>query len=555
MRVLPKPYPDELVYSVLARMAYHYGYWSPKELLNCFYGRSGVLAVPDLPSNLTELARATDEVWHLSPDELAIRHTLIGYYTHFQGARARTDAIARMRSKVGFLHLRLGICAGSAVSPTRFQLCAMCRAENIQQYGESYWHRSHHLPGVLTCAQHGEVLLQSEISFRPLGRHEHVAAPREASSDGLRPVVAALDRPEASRLIAVRSANLLDGPAGIGNELPDYTAALKACGFTGGRGGEARLRVAFVDYFGGDLLAASFRAEPGRKLQWLGEVLRAPRRPMHPYRHVLMQVFLDASANVQRNIAAEEQGDSRRWSLYRDEALRREADVMAQQGFRTHAIARALDVDWKTAARLIAPIGELKAVATRDIGAEREAWTALACMNPSAGKKALREMAPAAYARLYRNDRVWLLAFRAKRVTPSVPRARVDWQARDVELEERVRVQAAAVLTEVPLRRVSRSYVLGALSARALLAHEDMHLPRTVRALDKLCESVEAFQVRRLVSVLGRQGPGRGIADSRALWEARIGSSRLVDGGAGLLALARAQIAGATGNKRGDYGR
>ena len=555
MQVLPEPLPDELLYSVLARTAYHYGYWSPKQLLRDLYHFAGVLAVPDLPSNLAVLARENEAAWHLSPDDIAIRHTLAGYYTHYLGAESRRQVLAQMSGKGGSLQVRLGVCAGSAVSPRRFRFCAQCRIEDIERFGETYWHRGHHLPGVLVCHRHGQALLESEVPFRPPGRHEYMPAPLEISRESLLPLGHSLRNPDVARLVAMRSASLLDGPVRVGDMLPDYRVALDCCGFSGGRGGAARLRDAFLAHFGDDLLAASFRGPPGwDRLQWLAEVLRVPRRPMHPFRHVLMDVFLDAHlGSLRAETDTVEHTKGQRWGIYRHAGLRLQAAGMAAQGFRTHSIARALDVDWKTAARLLLPLEPRPHVQSREPSDDRAAWATLVQTNPSSGTKALRKLAPALYARLYRNERTWLKLYPTGVFAPAAPRLRMDWRTRDAGLEAKVRARIADVLKETPMKRASRSHVLGALGVRALVAHKAIRLPRTVAALELLCESVETFQVRRLVAVLERHAQEGQISESRVFWEARIQTSRLADGGAAVLAQARLWISGSTSQAGAEH--
>lgn len=215
---------------------------------------------------------------------------------------------------------------------------------------------------------------------------------------------------------------------------------------------------------------------------------------------------------------------------------------MARQGFTTHAIAEALDVDWKTAKRLVdpteAPAGGGTTVETGD----REAWTRLANEHPGLGKKRLRQIQPALYARLYRHDPAWLREFRAGGPAASQIRPRVDWPARDARLCGLVREQARAIREQVPLRRVSQRHLLGCLDATALVAHRADKLPRTMEALGEVCESVEDFQVRRLTNVLAEHTDATAITGSKALWEARIDPSRLADRGRRLLAIARGRI-------------
>ena len=558
MRVLPRPYPDELLYSVIARAAYHYGYWSPTQLLLPLFGSREVIAVPDLPSNLAALAERAFHAWGLSAEELALRHTLLGYYTHFQGRGLQQAVLASMYERGGFNQVRLGICAGSALSAKRFRLCLQCHAEErARPGGEAYWHRSHQLPGVLVCAQHGTVLHATNVPFRPTGRHEYVAAPQDLSHMELHPIAGVLQRGDVAQRIAMRSAALLQLAPRDADGLPDYRDALARLGFARKRGTAERLREAARNCFGADLVDASFRKGAGSDpLQWLEEVLRRPRRAMHPYRHVFMEVLLEQLGQLGQGALEEAApGPGRRWGLYRDPSLRHDAALMLRQGFTTHAIASALDVDWKTAQRLVDPVEAPASQPARDTTADREAWTLLSSKHPGLGKKGLRQMAPALYARLYRHDRAWLGAFRAGARAAFGGRPRVDWAARDARLCELVRAQAQAIREQVPMRRVSRNHLLGCLEARALVAHRAQKLPQTMAALGEVCESVQAFQIRRLTNVLAKHTDATTITGSKALWEARIEPSRSADRGRTLLALAQARVNSAPMQGGANVGR
>jgi hypothetical protein len=263
---------------------------------------------------------------------------------------------------------------------------------------------------------------------------------------------------------------------------------------------------------------------------------------MHPLRHVLLLVFVDARIGLAVGNPNKQQLPSgKTWGLYRSEALRLEAASLARLGMTTHAVATALDVDWKTAKRLLDPLPDAPEPPERNLRADRQAWVALAASRPLLGKKALRGVAPALYARLYRNDRDWLLAWRRNAAATAGRVRRLDWSSRDASVEALVREQAADTLRQVPARRVSRSHVLGALGLRALVAHRGALLPRTLAALSEVCETVEAFQLRRLVAVI--QLETRPLPDWQLLRKARIQASRAPDTAARLLASAQSQVA------------
>jgi hypothetical protein len=99
----------------------------------------------------------------------------------------------------------------------------------------------------------------------------------------------------------------------------------------------------------------------------------------------------------------------------------------------------------------------------------------------------------------------------------------VDWPERDEAWVERIRELAGLLHAKQPMVRVSRSRVLGELQGRALFAHYGEKLPLATRALDEFCESVEAFQARRMSKVLNED---RDIPDWKVFSKAAIDPRR-----------------------------
>jgi len=80
----PATYPDELLYSVLARYHRHTCSTSPKQTLEDLYGIRSVIATADLPGHLLALSRHLPPERGLTAERLAVDFTLYPYYTAFQ---------------------------------------------------------------------------------------------------------------------------------------------------------------------------------------------------------------------------------------------------------------------------------------------------------------------------------------------------------------------------------------------------------------------------------------------------------------------------------------
>lgn len=80
----PVAYPDELLYSIIARYALHTGQsGNNKAVLRDVFGSESAVAIPDLPSHLTALTKNLESVWPITTSELIKRHTLAPVYLPF----------------------------------------------------------------------------------------------------------------------------------------------------------------------------------------------------------------------------------------------------------------------------------------------------------------------------------------------------------------------------------------------------------------------------------------------------------------------------------------
>ncbi len=149
MLYFPQPYPDELVSSLFIRACLHLGL-PPKRLQSELYGAGRSPHVFLLPADVTVLAEAAG----IDAEELLWSHTLFPYAVAYSSPadvnRHEDEYLAGGRSKGTGAFLRS---IGRAV-PCR-RACPRCIEDDHRVYGETWWKRAHHLPGMSTCLWHG----------------------------------------------------------------------------------------------------------------------------------------------------------------------------------------------------------------------------------------------------------------------------------------------------------------------------------------------------------------------------------------------------------------
>jgi hypothetical protein len=195
-------YPDEHLPGGLAR----YCRWSSLPMWRL---RKVVLEVPAGDgvsfSSLGPVQEAA-ALFAITPENLLWDHTLFPYATAFTAA---VDSGRAIRGELG--------APGSKKHPGMSRLnrvgvrrvCEQCLEEDVARFGETYWHRSHQLPGTFYCAKH-RCLLHG-TALRAASRTTDVM-PAECE---LLPPLSAWNSPGALQL-AVASAALLSRPRGPG---------------------------------------------------------------------------------------------------------------------------------------------------------------------------------------------------------------------------------------------------------------------------------------------------------------------------------------------------
>lgn len=156
----PDPYPDELLYSVLARLTDHLQYPSPKSLVRDLLGNEEASASVHLPSHLDHFIEVLPPGHRYSVDRLIDEHTLLPFYGPFLPSDRLNQLRAIMHGRNGrHVHVWLGMRA-SIPLPEWLRFCPLCAAHDRSHGGETYWRRVHQAPGVVVCPRH-EIWLQS----------------------------------------------------------------------------------------------------------------------------------------------------------------------------------------------------------------------------------------------------------------------------------------------------------------------------------------------------------------------------------------------------------
>lgn len=154
----PTPLPDEILCSVFARYHIRSGNRKPKATLLELFNWPNVTVRVDLPYKLASLVENLPLLSKYTVEYLIQKHTMYPMYAVFMPERRK--ALWRyMKGELGTYVYRGIFCP--VPRPKYFKFCPLCFVEDLQKYGEAYWHRLHQTFGIFVCPIHAVALQDS----------------------------------------------------------------------------------------------------------------------------------------------------------------------------------------------------------------------------------------------------------------------------------------------------------------------------------------------------------------------------------------------------------
>jgi hypothetical protein len=296
------PYPDELLYSSCARYHRKARNVSRESTVRDLFGNHQTHVAIDFPARIGYLA-AQLPVETYSLDQLLGDNTMLPLYSPFMSPERHRQIREGMRGNGGSgVHARLGLLTSNhAVQHLRF--CIVCVEDDRKLYRETYWHRTHQIPGIEVCPTHAVFLSDSKVPIRHRDkRHFFVTAKQavnELSSLSTSARFLDLSDPEHKQLLMLaRDAfSLLAMPIRISNwavlhrrylrllferSLATYQGAVR----------HAALATQFQNYYSSELLQR-LGCELIGSHHWLHRILTDWKRSHSPRQHLLLMQFLE----------------------------------------------------------------------------------------------------------------------------------------------------------------------------------------------------------------------------------------------------------------------
>jgi hypothetical protein len=175
----PRLYPDELLYSGLARYHIRSGNQNFRQTDLDLFGYSSQQACRvTLTNNLEGLVNQISHISEYRVRWLMENHTLYPFYAAFLTLiEIRKLGSATIEKRSGSILEQARVDLDSTSDRRKYlKFCPLCLEAEIEQYGEPYWHRLHQMPGLVICTQHQIFLLDSSVLINSQGVHYHAVS-------------------------------------------------------------------------------------------------------------------------------------------------------------------------------------------------------------------------------------------------------------------------------------------------------------------------------------------------------------------------------------------
>ncbi|MFG1487668.1 TnsD family Tn7-like transposition protein [Oceanospirillum sp. HFRX-1_2] len=458
----PRPIPDELLGSILARFVRRMGIRDDKVALELLFGSRNVVPSALMQGHVDALLLQVGHLWDIAPDRVLDQHTLLLLFRPFSPQDKYDRLIADLRTgQVNFGMLRSGINASSLNWPNTFRVCPVCWQEQKLAYGFTVWSRLFQCPGVECCPRHRCLLQVTGVPLYSERRHQFVGTHVCHDIPGVSEIAS---EKQISLSISIRDLLQLNLPYIPPQQWSAYYQHLSMrYGLLKGRRiDHAAIRSHVLSYWGEQGLQG-WGLYPLGENNWLISIFRKHRRPFNYLQHlIVLQAFEDVLnvENTFKSVAA-----------------------MACKAQVSKVYSNSL------------------ADGRRD--EYRNIWLQLRKQKLSL--KELREQREGArvYSWLYRFDREWLQRNKPDAIKKKASK-RVSWQSRDRMFARRLFRLHRELQDDLDTPRRSLAWYARRIGGGSTILDNLDQLPLCWLLLNRYSESIDEYQARRLARVVLR---------------------------------------------------
>lgn len=556
---------------------------NPIGLARCLFGNSHLRANVDLNSHLKVFLEKTSSHLKLSVSQLVNNYTLYPFYSCFLDEEERVKIFNSMLSSSGQdIHTRVGINA-SRLKRSRYpKYCVLCYLEDVEKFGEAFWHRMHQIPGLDVCCIHNVSLDTYQPKLDQLGHGYYLPPPDTLNSKVIR-----TNSCETLLYISNRGSDILLNKSFDINKV-NYHDHLMSLGYYKSKQiDQSDVLNKFKSFYGSKTLTG-LSHHIGNELGWINEIIRRPSHIFNPIRHILFSKFCDElPLKFYPNLNPFKEGP---WTCYNKAsdhylqavitdlqihidhkskrqigeftcdcgmvytmsfikthngslkkhvriksfgekwALRLKAEMLSGKSLRE--TAKILGTDAKTVAKKSKTLAskESSSIASnQNLNDHKRQWSNFFKKDGTKTIKEAREKMPATYSLLYRHANEWLLAFNtSRRKTPNNQGIlRLDWDDCDQVILAKLQDAVTHLHKSGFKGRLTKSLLAKFVGHESQLMNSNIYkLPRSSDFLHQKTESKDEFQKRRIrIAINELKQNGKPVKRWTVIKQSRLRSS------------------------------
>ena len=157
---MPELYPDELVYSWIARYHVRTGHYSYQQTAKHLLDKKANIVskrfLNEYSNDFFNIIKNNTTI-----KKLAIKHSMLSTYIKFLPKDKYNKLIKSYENNLRYKESSIGFKIKSDGINMRY--CPMCVKEDRDKYGETYWHREHQFVGINVCTKHKCYLVRPKV--------------------------------------------------------------------------------------------------------------------------------------------------------------------------------------------------------------------------------------------------------------------------------------------------------------------------------------------------------------------------------------------------------
>jgi transposase len=515
LNFFPTSYPDEILYSTFARYCIRSG--NVREIHNFedLFGTRNCVASLELPTHLDALISNMPVGAKYTAEYLIYKHTLFPFVAAFIPEERAKKIIQTMRNGEGAIsYNRTGLL--SITLNRYFRFCPQCFREDVEIYGEPYWHRLHQVTGVYICPKHKIPLYNSTQLIRAGNRQRFIGASHENCKVD-EEITYSKDLTKKMLWMAEDVQVLLNNQFEFKEPewfRSQFRVKLVEKGYARMNNyiHQKRLKQDFINFYGEEYLNLVQSPLTMNSKGWLPDLVRKNDRTTYAIRYLLLARFLEVPIvdlfNTKLATNAEGENTIDAYQELWDQRL----IELSQSGLSIRAIAEILESSTKTIRKAIDRLGidefwkfngggkylHKKYIDTEEFKIKREEfrrkWLQLHAEYADISSNQIRRKNDGLYSWLKKYDKEWIEGNyrRVKRVVNTV-----DWDKRDAELLPQVKEIVIEMKKGKP-ERMTWTTIGSKLGISGWLSKRKEKLPLVKAYIESQVETMEEFHIRKI---------------------------------------------------------